>query len=151
MAPEGEPLAVTVHRLQSTSGGRDAELGATVVITRQQSDWKTAAATILTAVSAPAELQKSPMFLTAVATVVVASFSPLQLQLISDEAAELLKIIEVQARRRVVLFGQMQKILGGVKARAAIKALERAGLVRQESNGDWTIQRVRLTSFRVLP
>lgn len=148
-APAGEAFEATIHRMLTQQQVGDAALQATVVATWKQLDWKTAASTIIAA-AAP-EFQSNPVFLMGIGAVVVACLSPLQLYLISDEAAELLTIIETQARRRTVNFRRMQQLLGGGAGREAIKTLEKAGFVRQESNGDWVLQRIRLTSFRVLP
>lgn len=149
-APAEELFEGTIHRMLTPQLAGDAALKATFVVTSKQLDWKNAASTIISGITAATEFQSTPAFLLAIGTVVVACLSPLQLHLISDEAAELLTIIERQARHRTLNFRRMQELLGVGAAREAIRALEKAGLVRQETSGDWVIQRIRLTSFRVL-
>jgi len=150
-APDDESFAATVQRVLAQRKEDEAALMATLIATKKQLDWKNAASTIIAGVTAAQEFQSNHAFLFGIGVVIVACLSPLQLHLINDEAAELLAIVETNARHRTVNFRRMQEILGGGAAREAVKVLEKAGFVRQEANGDWIIQRIRLASFRVLP
>ena len=149
-APENEEFVETLRRTLSQPARNDAALNATVIAIKKQIDWKTAAGFIFAGATASTQHQSNPTFVLAIGAVIVACLAPLQLKMISDEAAELLELIETKSRHRAVDFARMQKLLGGNSARDAIAALEKAGLVRQESNGDWVVQRIRLASFRVL-